>query len=263
MTPLDIESTFAAVGLDAILRGKPRLGKRQLQEAADMPATIKRSLLRFLASDSWEPAADLPKLDYRKTLATVSAKKLNPAQVAALNAAVPDPDLAMDLGIKADAILAWAAGTIPREDPDPLTGQPTDDPPRGALLDFRRLWHVVNKPLSVLDDLADGSLFDDQVITLQQHFPELYKEILVIESEVIATMVARRGASWSPGPTKAALLQTLKGQSDIDMELAGMVQQAYAIEAAQQGAPPKPKTGPSAKLTESTPGQQQAAASPT
>jgi hypothetical protein len=265
LTPLEIETTFTAIGLQAILRAKPRMGRTALRKAAELPNVVRRALLRFVASDSWEPAADLLKIDYRELLPIVSAKKLNKVQVDALNAAVPDADLALDLSNKADGILAWANGIIPREPPDPVTGQPTSDPPPGALLDFRRAWQVACDPMSVLADLADGSLFDDQVAVIALHFPETYKVTLVEAEHAIATMVARRGKSWSLGPTKAAYLRTLRQQSDIDPQLTQMMQTAYAADEAQQAQAPKPRAGaaPKGGGQESTPGQQAAGASPT
>lgn len=108
-------------------------------------------------------------------------------------------------------------------------------------MDFRRIWAVACDPMSVLRDLADGSIFDDQVNTLVKLFPATYEDVrAAVLSYALPAMVTRRGKSWTPDSTKAALLACLLGKKSFDADLAQLVQQADAANAAanqQQGLP--------------------------
>ena len=265
MNALELETLFAEMGLPSILAGKPRLSKATLTAAATRERDIRRRLLRFLARDAWEPAAEMVAIDYAELLTQLSAGKLSPAQVNAVFAVVPDKEDAQEICNMADAVIGWANGLLPRGDADPVTGEVIDEPPKVALLDFRRLWGVAIDPMAVLDDLADGSLTDDEIGVLGQFYPETQKTILSLKQEAVATMVARRGKSWTPTSDKAALLGTLAGTPTINPALAATMQQIYAAQemAEMQAAPPPPKRAPSggggADQTEGTPGQQSAA----
>ena len=262
ISPLEIEAIFAEIGLVPILRARPRLGKGSLAAAADAPKARRRSLLRFLASDQWEPAADLVDVDYDTVMAWVQEGKLQPVQVNALFAAVPDKELAQDLAEIADRILPWANSIIPRDPPDPLTGV-SDEPAPNLLLDFRRLWGVACAPTSILADLADGSLFDDQVVTLAGLFPATFEDTQAAIMDTVSTMVARRGKRWKPNPTKAVLIDTIRQRQSTDPDLAGMVQGIYAaqLQAEEQAAPPPPKraaAGAAPPGDQGTPGEKAA-----
>jgi hypothetical protein len=273
VTPLETEAVFAAIGLQPILDAKPRLAKRAFSDAAAQSARVKRTLLRFLSSDAWAEAEDLPEFDYQKTLKQLQPFEarpdktnwLSPTQVNALFAVVPDKELATDLVGMAETIMQWANPIIPKGEPDPVTGQVTEDPPYGDLLDFRRGWAVACDPMSVLRDLADGSLFDDQVETLVKLFPATYQDIQGSAlAYALPTMVQRRGKTWKPGPTKAALLACLLQKTGFDPQLAQMVQAADAAnEAANQQQVPQKAARPRPKASdanaEATPGQKAAA----
>lgn len=253
--PLEEESLFAAIGLDSILEGKPTPHKYKLQDAADFPRAIRRRVLAFLADDSFRDAVDMPAFDYQKTLREVSAP-LSAEASHALMEKVPDVELATDLGVRANSILTWARPLIPRETTDPIYGATPMEPDKASQADFRRVWNVARDPLTVLDDLEDGSLGPDQVGALALLYPALYAEVRGGIIEGMASMRARRGKTWEPAPAKAQLLGTLMQQDTTDVELATAVQQSYAQEAQQANAP-KPKT-PSAgneDATEGTPGQ--------
>lgn len=263
MSPLELETLFAEMGLPSILAGKPRLSKATLTAAATRERDIRRRLLRFLARDAWEPAAEMVAIDYPELLTQLSAGKLSPAQVSAVNAVVPDPEDAREICNMADAVIGWANGILPRGDADPVTGEVVDEPPKGALLDFRRLWGVAIDPMAVLADLADGSLTDDEIGVLGQFYPETQRTILALKQEAVATMVARRGKSWTPTSDKAALLGTLSGTPTINPALAATMQQIYAAQemAEMQAAPPPPKRAPAGgdQDAEATPGQKSSA----
>lgn len=246
MDELDLESLFAAVGLGPILAARPTLHKYQLQQAAGLPAEIRRRVLRFVASDAFKPGKDVPDFDYDETLGLISQgakfQGLSPAQAQALNAVAPD--MAIDMGAFANKILAWANPLLPRETRPAVIGARPEDPAPSSLADFRRLWQVALDPMIVLDDMEDGSLSEDQVIALSLLYPGIYAEMKQAVVDEMAVMEARR-KGWEPAPQKAALLQMLRGEQTFDPELAAATQQAYAQEQAQapRAGPPRRRGG--------------------
>jgi len=261
--PLEIESLLAAIGPQAIYTARPSLHKYQLQEAANLPRELRRRVLAFVASDAFEPANDMPEFDYEKTNKLVSTEKLDDRQAQALHRAVPDPQLAHELGLRAELLLAWAHKILPRDTETTPIGVRQSEPSPSAIADFRRVWQVALDPLSVLDDLEDGSLSDDQVATLVELYPAIYAELRQAVVEAVSTMQARRGMTWQPIGTKTALIQMLRQEQQIDPELAATVQAMYAVQP-QPAAPPtaqrrKGGTSTSADdLSAVTPGQKAA-----
>jgi hypothetical protein len=261
-TPLEVESLFAAIGLQSILDARPSLHKYQLQMAAGMPKEMRRRLLAFLASDAFRPAVDVPEFDYAKTLDVVSGGQ-TPEQTRELSLAVPDPDLAMDLGIQANRITTWANGIIPRDERTIVGGGlRRDDPEPHATADFRRVWNIALDPMSVLADLEDGSLSDDQVAALALLYPALYAEMRQAVKDDMATMSGRRGIKWEPAPPKAALLGVLLQEDETDPTLTAAVQAIYAKqpEAPPPGKPSRATNKAAGGSTELTPGEKAAGA---
>lgn len=263
ITQLEVEAVFAEMGLPAILAAKPRLSRAVLGAAGGRELSIRRRLLRFLARDAWDDASELPSVEYDQLLGLLKAGKLQPNQTQAVFGVVPDAELAQDVCELADKVIGWANGAIPRGEPDPITGQVVDEPPRDALLDFRRLWGVAINPMAVLADLGDGSLTDDQMGVLAQFYPAHLDAFRVALRDAISTMVARRGTSWSPDSTHAALIRTLEGLPPSDPAVAAAMQQLYAAQelAEQQATPPPPRAPRQSgdNTGETTPGEKAAA----
>lgn len=261
-SPLDVEALFVAIGLQSILDARPTLHKYQLQQAAEVPAELRRRVLRFMASDTFAEGKDVPPFDFTKTLEQVSAGQ-TPKQTHALAAAIPDHELALDLGIQASRITTWANGIIPRDSRPVAGGGSISDEPTGhTLADFRRVWHVAADPMIVLDDLEDGSLSDDQVGTLALLYPALYMEIRQAVSDDMATMRARKGKDWEPSPTKGQLLGTLLQADPTDPDLTATMQTIYANdpEAAPKPPPRRPGGSSAPGGADLTPGQKAAGA---
>jgi len=263
--PIDLESLFVAIGLDRILAARPKLHIYELQRAAKLPQEIRRRLSRFLVTPDFGPAADVPAFDYKQALKTIPAG-LTDKQAQAITDAIPDPDMAMDLGTQARAILAWANGILPREHLEPVTKEMRlGTPAPSTVADFRRAWNVAREPMIVLDDLEDGSLAEDQVAALALLYPSLYADIQQAAEEIMSAQVARRGEEWEPAPQKRVLLGVLLQKDLIDPELASMVQKVYAqAEQAEQQAnapAPKSKSGGQQQPVQ-TPGQKAASGSP-
>lgn len=231
---LDVESLFAAIGLGPILAAKPTLHKYQLQRAAKTPEELRRRILRFVASDTFAEAKDVPAFDYDEVLRLVSQAQreggvahLDDAQARALVAVAP-ADMADDLAVQANRILAWANPLIPRDSRPAVIGARPEEPDAHSTADFRRVWQVAIDPWSVLDDLEDGSLSDDQVAALMINYPQFYGELRQAITEEMGAMEGRRGKKWEPLPQKAALLATIMQTQSMDLELAGAVQAMYA-----------------------------------
>ena len=259
---LEVEAIFGEMGLPSILAGKPRLSKGMLGAAGGRELTIRRKLLQFLSKDAWDPAVEMVEIDYDTLLPQLSAGKLSTAQTQPVFAVVPDPEMAQAVCELADQVIAWAAPLIPRGDADPITGQ-VEDPPRDALLDFRRLYGVAIDPMAILADLGDGSMADDQVAVMVQIYPAHLAAMRAMEHEATATMVARKGKGWSPSSTKASLIMSLRGQPSTDPAVVVAMQQIYAAQelAEMQATPAPPKarraSGPDSGA-EGTPGEKAA-----
>jgi hypothetical protein len=256
--PATLEHLFVTIGLLPILRAKPTLWKYQLEEGAALPVTIRKRMARFLATEAFDEAHDMPEFDYDEVLGLVSGGQ-TPEQTAALFAAVPDRELATDLGVMADRVQTWANGIIPREESSGGLN-PQMDPPDGiALADFRRVWQVACDPMSVLDDLADGSLSEDQVAALALLYPALHADMSQAVTDSVAAIAARRGKTWQPTGLKTSLIGVLRQQQVVDLQLAAASQAIYAgIEQEQlaaQQAPPAPRAASNAGSIEGTPGQ--------
>jgi len=235
MTPEDEEALFAAIGLLPILRAKPTVHKYQLEAAASVPKAIRRRMAHFLASDEFAEAKELPEFDYDETLKLVSGGQ-TPEQTAALMKALPEPEIASDLLVKADRLQTWANGIIPRPEQGGFMNLHVEDPPESEIADFRRVWAVACDPMAILDDLEDGSLSEDQVAAMQLLYPATYAEMSQAVVDAGAQLVARRGEDWQPSPTKLALVGILRGQATVDLSIAADVQTMFAQQAAQEQA---------------------------
>lgn len=254
MTPLDLECLLAAIGPARILAGQPTMHKYQMDRAAAMPREIRRRVLRFLGTDSFQPADELPEFDWEAVFKLVSGGE-DPQRAAALYAVIPDGELATDLGTRAATIQGWANAKLPRE---PRTvaydeSMPLDEPSPSAVAEFRRQWEVANDPMVVIDDLEDGSLIDDQVTAVAELYPAIYAEMRQAVSDGVAANKARKGQDWEPSATKDALLGTLRQKDVTDHALAAAVQQVYAQEAAA-AAQPTPAPRKAKSIPEMTPG---------
>lgn len=258
MNRLDLECLIAAIGVDKVLDGQATLHKYQLQAAGDMPREMRKRVLHFLATDDFAPATDAPEWDYDEVKQLVSAG-LSPEQAAALQQAVPDPDIAREVNTEIGRIAAWANTVLPRETRDSVRGPIDETPPAAALGDFARLWQVAVDPMSALGDLAQGDLAPDQVAALATCWPKLFAEMQQAVSDSMATMIGRR-RTWEPTMRKAAQLATLQQRDDFDPELAAMVQATYAASEQQQPPPaPRPRSDAAETVEDAeTPGQRAA-----
>jgi hypothetical protein len=264
MSPEDEEALFAAIGLLPILRAKPTVHKYQFEAAAAAPKTIRKRMAAFLGADEFAEAKDLPDFDYDEVSKLVSSGQ-TPEQTAAMMKALSEPEIASDLLVKADRLQTWAKGILPRPEQSGFMNLHVEDIPESELADFRRVWAVACDPMTILDDLEDGSLSEDQVAAMQLLYPATYAEMSQSVVDAGAQLAARRGKDWQPSPTKLALLGILRGQATVDVSIAADVQAMFAQqEAREQAALQAQQRGggggaPATSAGESTPGQEAAA----
>ena len=251
VNPLDGECLLAVIGVDNVLNGKATLHKYQLLEAAALPRKIRQIMLRFLATDDVEAAEDYPEYDYAE-LGKLLAHGQTPGQAASLQAAIPDPELAQELGVHANSIQTWGNGVFPRETRDTIRGPVQEQPAASTWADFCRIWQVAVDPMTIMRDLAEGCLSEEQVTVAVQHWPSLYAEMRQASVEGLAS--SKREVT----ERKTAQLHILRQETSFDAELAAAVQASYA-QSAQGQAPPKPGITPDgAKSADLTPGQKAA-----
>lgn len=258
-TPVEVESVLAAIGVDNILRGEPTFKRGQFREARDLTKRMREEFDRFYETAKFDPPKDLPPFDYDDVLALVSQPGITPEQTEALATVMPDADMAMELGIEAGRVLAWANQTIPRNVRQSFTGDKIDPPDPESAAQFRTRWQVAVDPMTVVRDMLQGCLDADQVSTLALLYPALYQEMRQAEADARTAAAMEHGKDWDPGPSKAAQAQTLLQAQPYDAALAASVQQAY--DAQNKPAPHPPRAPGSAKPvdTDMTPGQRAAA----
>lgn len=234
-SPNEVEAALAAIGADKILDASPKFGRKERIRARDLPKEMHEAFDRFFATSKFDPSEDLPPFDYDSVLALVSAGQ-TPEQARALQRAVPDPDLAMELGLEANRVAAWGNQSIPRNQRVSLSGAKVmDQPDAESLAAFRTRWQVACDPMVVVRDVLEGCLDADQVATVALLYPALYAEMRQACADALTAAATRHGAGWEPSPDKARQMQTLRQEDPTDMALAASVQQTYA-----QQAKPKP-----------------------
>lgn len=261
--PMEIESALAAIGVCDILHATPKYSRKQAREARDLPKAMREAFDEFFKGDGFKSSEALPPFDYDEVLELVSAGQ-TPEQAQALAKAVPDPELAMELGIEANRVLAWANQSIPRAPRTAATGATMLDPPDAeSLAQFRTRWEVACDPMVVVRDVLDGSLDADQVATIALLYPSLYAEMRQACVDAMTAAAMEHGKDWEPSPDKEGYVRTLLQQTATDLSLAASIQESY-----QQQAAAKPKTkakkaparsGNDDADSELTPGQRAAA----
>lgn len=257
--PMDVESALATIGVDNVLRAEPKWSRKQVREARDLPKAMREAFDRYFSGDGFESSEALPPFDYDEVLDLVSAGQ-TPEQVEALNAAVPDRELAMELGIDANRVLAWANQSIPRNKRTSLAGaEVLDQPDPESLAQFRTRWQVANDPMVVVRDVLEGCLDADQVATVALLYPALYAEMRQACVDARTAAIMEHGRDWEPPPDKAGYVGTLLQQTPTDLALASSVQQTYAQQAQQKPKPRAQRKAPGTDGDNLTPGQRAAA----
>jgi len=223
--PMDIEAALAVIGVDNVLRAEPAWSRKMAREARDLPMTMREAFDRFFASSKFEPSEALPPFDYEEVLKLVSAGQ-TPEQAQALSV-VGDADLAMELGIEANRVVAWANQSLPRNPRASLTGTKLDPPDPESLAAFRTRWQVACDPMVTVRDMLEGALDADQVATVALLYPTLYAEMRQACVDAMTAAAMEHGKDWDVPTEKEPYVRTLLQQTPTDLSLAASIQQSY------------------------------------
>lgn len=221
MTPLEAESVAAALGLDAILRGRPSWSLERQENAASMPKRARAAILRFLGDP--EPdveAEDVPAFDWDE--ASKLLQEVGELQNEALFDALPD-DIQDDVLGAATNAIAYLQAQLPRR-VTKTTARVDVSPPEPFELDrFARTWMVAVDPMSALRAMREGSLDMVMVEALAAMYPALYEMAAGpggMLDEAIATMKARRGDKWDVTDDQDRQVKVLIQADPINFDLA-------------------------------------------
>lgn len=223
------ESVLAAMGLEGILKAKPRRYSATVEEeAAAIPKKIRAHLSRFLAGRA--EVADLPPFDYDEVVALVNPKDDGPdqhQQAQALAAAIPDHELAQDVAAVVTIIMTALRQTLTTRTRMTWPFGEVNEPPlsadEGAA---RRAWLVATDPTAVARDLAEGSLTGDMAQALATFYPALYQYTTATLTELAVAMRAKR-PGFELDDDRDRLARVLL-QMDDELPLAADVQAMYA-----------------------------------
>lgn len=227
-TPLQIESTLATVTLGAILRGRPKYPLYMAKQAAQLPRHIRQTLKAWLVEDKRRPVPepDFDLDDAEKLLMDTGS----PEQAEALYLAIPDADLATELGNAATRCIKFLQDHLTHRDEPTIMGPRPTRPTRQEIAEFERLWAVVTDPLSVLAELSAGSLSSDEVDALSTTWPALYNEMRAAVVEGLA-YVGAANPKWEPGHRQQTQIGILMGtESGVDLGLGVQLQDLYEAE---------------------------------
>src|SRR6185437_8894667 len=260
--PVAVETALVAVGLPAILRGEPRYGVAQQDQARRIPRQIKALVRKFLADPERAELADLPPFDYAEA-ATLLNNAGAPEQVEALHAAFPHRELGEQVRLAATRILAVLKPTLPHRTVQTATGTVAVPPTDIEAARIARAWSVACDPLIVLRDLLEQSLCPDMVKAMAAFYPGLYGLVKEAVGETLTAIKAKR-PKWDLDGTRGRLLRMLLGLPPLSLALAADLQRLYAQAPPPSAAVAKPAPGASvAKLDLGgklqTPGQDETA----
>jgi hypothetical protein len=239
--PVAVETALMAVGLPAILRGEPRYGVLQRDEASRIPKQIKALVRKFLANPKREPLADLPPFDYTE-VATLINNSGTQEQIEALHSAFPDRDLGEQVRLAATRILAVIKPTLPKRTVQTATGTVAVPPTDIESARIARAWSVACDPRIVLRDLCEQSLSPDMVKSMRAFYPGLYD----VAKEAVAanlTAIKAKRPKWELEGTRGRLLRMLLGLPPLSLGLAADLQRLYSQAPAPNAAGAKPAAG--------------------
>lgn len=222
------EEATAAIGIKAILEGRPKLPA----SPPNLPKEMRKLILAFLAKPGRAPLENLPAFDYDE-----AAKLLDDtgseAQTAKLRAAIPAPALADAVVDKATVIISKLHESLPRFTRVGVAGTVSTRGSDMAVDRYRRKWSIAMDPLIVLRDLCDGSLSQDMVGTFADFWPALYSAAKLMVLDGVAEMKTKR-PTWDLEPRRERLLLKFMGEPPTNIELARDFQKLYAQVGAQK-----------------------------
>lgn len=240
------EAALAAIGIEPILRGKPRFNQEQQNDARALADRMRALVLRFLSGAEDEPA-DLAPFKYQEIADLLDG--VGEDQAHGLVTLLPEP-FADQVQADATRVIHYLQGALPRQVRKSLVKATNELPEPFELGRFRRKWALANGPLALLRDLLAGCIDSASVEAFSAMFPATYAALAGpggIVDEAISTMKARRGERWDLSIGRDRLLRVLMQAPDTDLELAGDFAKAAAAGAGTQDpqAPTGGKASPS------------------
>lgn len=175
MGDLTGEVLLGVLGVDPFL-GEPRpirITQRVQEDALSMAVRWNRQIRRFLTRDDWSPEGDLPPFDFDKLSEDLTTLETPDALQTRIQG-VGDPDVFLALAMEAQRALDYLREHRPTRTRitamGPVQGRPSD----AEIGAWRRKYHVVNNPESILDELLEGDLTRAQVACFKEVYPTLY-----------------------------------------------------------------------------------------
>lgn len=218
------EATVAAMGIDPLLMGRPRLTVETKEKAAGYEALIRRQMLRAISGDpeDGEVDEDEQPFDFKavsKALVNMGSRD----QIAAFNVAFPDPTESAAVQAIATRIMRYLYDHLPRRQRLEITG-PVDVRQSDVVVNrFRRLWEVACNPLVIIKEIASGSLSRDQVRAVEDLWPGVYASMRKAVLLAISKIKSRR-KGWEPTRGKDLTLRTFMQTDVIDPQLAAEIE---------------------------------------
>lgn len=250
---LESEAKTAAIGIDSIVRAKPTFNATQEYDAEATPARARALIIKFLSGGDAKES-EFPSFDYADVKALLEGQAEKHAE--ALRKVADDPQVHADV----TRILGYLQSSIPRRVTKSTVKQTVLPPEAFELGRFRRKWMVATRPVTVLEDLCNGSIDTGMVAAFAAMWPETYKMVKQMVDDSIAAMKDRRGENFDLSIGRNADMCVLLQAPSVNFELAN----DYARIAAQVPQAPAPQAKKSKQLNiksgEALPGQVSATA---
>jgi hypothetical protein len=243
--PLAVECVVAAIGIEPFVSKELRRVYGYHQErSSGIPAAIDRQIYRFIQREEPAAAAALPDFDYDEVKELLEAETL-PAHVQAQIAAFGEfGDLALAVNVEVQRIVKYLQGKLPKRVHMSLAGPEYTRPPESDIARFARTWAIACDPMGTLDDLNEYALSRDQVASLADLYPLLWKYISAQSGGSVTRQLARavaqatsEGGKFHLLRQKETLLRVLVKNEAPNIPLGKAMQAMYAA----INAPPQAK----------------------
>lgn len=153
-------------------------------------------------------------------------------------------ELSFALAERATAAISFLRRSIPATTRPGILGPEERKPSSREINRFRRVFEVVNDPISAMDDLVSGSLRREQVDALKEVYPLLYKDAVGAVLTSLGDAKARR-QSTVLSPARGKQLRVILGQESAQAaQTTAIIQQALDESEKAKGTP----AGPAARL---------------
>lgn len=187
------ESLLAVIGIRRFLdREHPRVTVPFHERADRIPKEMGKQIRAFIEGEEPEKA-ELPEgkaFSYMEIMKALS----RPVETHDLEAMIDshkEPEHALDLLIPLSRALAYLNGICPRRSKVTLAGAENLMPSDQDVSKFRRLFAVVNDPMTILRRLQSQILLSDEVTAFIAVYPALYQVLFNAAGTEIANMNAR------------------------------------------------------------------------